>query len=122
MSVNKSTAKSISYGFLGIASISFLAAIYLTFENNNSGNKSSDFISSKNLMVLSSICIVAAASAGMAWKSQNKVQASSILNFISACIASLLVGLGAYRGWDILALSMGALIGLLTGFEFVVDN
>lgn len=116
MSVNKSTAKSISYGFLGIASLSFLASLYFSV------HKSEDLLSAKNLMFLSAICIVAAASAGMAWKSQSKVQASAILNFISACIASLLVGLGAFRGWDILALSMGALIGLLTGFEFVVDN
>ena len=124
--VNTQTAKTLSYVFLALAIIGFLGAMYYGLGldlNYGLGFAPKDDHQSltKNLLTLTAVSIVGASISGMVWKSQNKIQAPQVLNFMSALLASFLVGFGAYKQWDNVALGMGAVIGILTGFEFIAD-
>lgn len=117
MSVNTSTAKSVAYSLLGVAIASFLLGYYFYYNSFSDHNYEGY---SKLLTVFSALCILGSASAGMAWK-QSK-QSSTIINFINCILASILVAYGRYENWNYIAISLGALIGILSCFEFVVDD
>lgn len=115
--VNTQTSKTVSYVFLALAILGFLGAMYYGLGLGEKNDKSL----TKNLLSLTAVSIVGASISGMVWKSQSKIQTSQVLNFMSALLASFLVGFGAYKEWDNVALGMGAIIGILTGFEFIAD-
>lgn len=117
MSVDKSTAKIVAYSFLGIGMFSFIAGYY--FYHNQPLNSEYESYS-KWLTVLSAICILGSASAGMAWKQSSS--SSDIINFINCVMASFLVVYGKYNNWSYIAVFLGALIGVLSCFEFIVDD
>lgn len=112
--VNTQTAKTIAYLFLAIAILSFFGSVYFAVQDEEPGNV-------KNLLILTAVCIVGASSAGLAWKSQSKITNAQVLNFISSILASILVGVGAFQSWGNISIGIGAIIGILTGFELVVD-
>lgn len=117
MSVNKSTAQSVAYSLLGVATFSFVLGYYF-FHNSNQNVSYQDY--SKLLTVFSAVCIIASASAGMAWKQSSNGQ--TIINFVNCILASFLVAYGRYQNWNYLAIALGALIGIMSCFEFVVDD
>ena len=119
--VNTQTSKTVSYVFLALAILGFLGSMYYGLGLDSDYGKDDHESLTKNLLSLTAVSIVGASISGMVWKSQSKVQASQVLNFMSALLASFLVGFGAYKHWDNVALGMGAVIGILTGFEFIAD-
>jgi hypothetical protein len=117
MSVDKSTAKIVAFSFLGIGTVAFVLGYY--YYHNQSDHK--EYVSySKWITVLSALCIIASASAGMAWKQSSS--APDIINFVNCVLASFLVVYGKYNDWSYLAIFLGTLIGILSCFEFILDD